>query len=68
MVNERQTYALIDKETKKVIKYHGRLQYYRLRQRARIEKARIQNDWGIKIEITNNKPTQVGPLKNEEKI
>lgn len=64
MVNEKETYFLRDKKTKKIVEYFGKLQYYRLKQRAIIEKEKVQNDLGIEIEVIRNKPTRGGPFKN----
>ena len=60
MVNEKQTYALTNRETGKIIKYNGKLQYYRLKQTAHLERNLLQTELGIKIEITQTKPTLKG--------
>lgn len=50
-MNKKNSYALIDTETGKVIKYREEPQYFRLKQVAVIEKIRLQTELRIKIEI-----------------
>lgn len=67
-VNRKQSYVLINEETKKVIKHLRKLQYFRLKQSARIEKNRLQKELGIKIEIKKIKitsPSGGRPKKDE---
>lgn len=66
MVNEKKTYALVNKNTGKVVKYLGKLQYFRLKQRARIEKEKIETDTKQKIDIIGIKQFKSGPLTNKE--
>jgi len=70
MVNEKQTYALINADTKKIIKHNGRLQYFRLKQTAFLERKILQTELGIKIELTQRKPSIQGRqrTKKNEKI
>ncbi|KKK78898.1 hypothetical protein LCGC14_2838920 [marine sediment metagenome] len=65
-MNERQSYALINAETRKIIKFGGKLQYYRLKQTARIERSKLQEELGIKIEIKKIKITS--PAGGKPKI
>lgn len=60
MVNEKQTYALINADTKKIIKHNGNLQYFRLKQTAHLERNKLQTELGIKIGITQRKPSIQG--------
>ncbi len=49
--NQRQTYAIINSNTKKILKYMGRLEYYRTYTCAIINKIRLQVELGIKLEV-----------------
>jgi len=68
MANRKQTYALINADTKKIIKHNGKLQYFRLKQTAFLERNRLQTELGIKIETKRLKPSLPGqePKKNEK--
>jgi len=65
-MNKKQTYALINKETKKIIKHNGKLQYYRLKQTAHLERNLLQTELGIKIGITQTKPTLQGQGRHKK--
>lgn len=56
-INKKQTYALINKDTGKIIKYCGKLQYFRVKQFAKIERDRLQRELGIKIELRKKDET-----------
>ena len=49
--NKRKTYAIINSETKKIIKYAGKLLYFRTYTFARKEKEKLQNELGINLEV-----------------
>lgn len=50
-MNKKQTYALTNAETGKIIRYNGKIQYYRLKQTAFHKRNILQTELGIKIEI-----------------
>ncbi len=50
-MNKQKTYAITNSETKKIVKYEGKLQYFRTYTFAIKEKKRLQKDLGIKLEI-----------------
>ena len=60
-LNKRKTYALVNSETKKIIKYLDIPQYFRTKQLARIEKSRLQNLFKIEIEISRVKDKKIKP-------
>ena len=50
-MNKRQSYALVDTGTGKIIKYGEKLQYFRTKAVALSEKKRLQNELRKDIEI-----------------
>ncbi len=50
-MNKRKTYAIINSETKKIIKYAGKLLYFRTYTLVKQERKKLQNELGIKLEI-----------------
>ena len=54
-INKNATYAIINSETKKIIKYMGRLEYYRTLTRAEYNKNKLQTELKIKLEIIKQK-------------
>jgi len=69
MVNKKQSYALVNEETGKVIKYNGKLQYYRVKQLATMKGKKLQTELGIKVGIKKLKFTTMGgriPKKQEK--
>lgn len=68
-MNKKQSYALVDAETGKIIKYNGKLQYFRLKQSALPEKKKLQAELRKKIEIKKLNLSDIAlgrPVKNEK--
>ena len=54
-INGRKTYAIINSETKKILKYNGKLEYYRTVTLAGIRKLGLQRELGIDLEVVKLK-------------
>ena len=50
-MNNRRKYAIVNTETGKVVKHIGRLQYFRTKSFAKIEKRRLEKELPIKLEV-----------------
>ncbi len=50
-INGRKTYAIINSETKKILKYNGKLEYCRTMTFANVRRIKLQNELGIKLEL-----------------
>lgn len=51
IANKKNTYKIINSETKKILKYAGRLQYFRTKSTALYEKIKLERDLKLKLEI-----------------
>ena len=54
-MKERKSYKLINKETNKIMKYQGELQYFRTKVTALSEKRKIEKYLKIKLDIVKLK-------------
>ena len=54
-INRRATYALVNSKTKKILKYCGKLEYYRTVTLAGIRKRELQKELGIDLEVVKLK-------------
>ncbi len=50
-LNKKQTYAIVNSETKKILKNMGRLEYYRTVTLAGIRQKELEHELGIKLEV-----------------
>ena len=50
-VNQRKTYAIINSETQKILKYDGKLEYYRTKVLAEYRTKMLQSELGINLEV-----------------
>lgn len=54
-MNKRKTYAIVNAETKKIVRCGGKLQYFRIYTFVIRERKRLQKNLGIKLEVVKLK-------------
>jgi len=67
-MNKKRKYKIVNVETGKILKYGGRLQYFRTKSFAKMEKIKLEKELPIKLKIVEKEWKKKTPEEQKESL